>query len=741
MVVVKRDGQTQDYNPQKIYEALKKCFLACNSDQTQIKDIVKSINTKVQGLEQVEVERIQDLVEDELIHRDLTDLAKAYIRYRYERSKVRQFKSSLTQIYHEINCTNSDDMELKRENANIDANTSMGTMLKYGSEAAKDYNLKYLIKPKIAQAHIDGDLHIHDLDFYSITLNCAFLPLGKLLKSGFNTGHGSIREPQSITSAASLACIILQSNQNEMFGGQAFPTLDWDLAPYVAKSWIRNLIKYLTFEYEDRLPIEVREELKETLQEYYDLHGAIIEDENISEVVRKFLNVDTEGVEKCLDFADYETRRDTHQAMESLVHNLNSMHSRAGAQTPFSSVNYGTCTSPEGRMVVQELLKSTEEGLGHKETPIFPVQIFKMKKGVNWDPGDPNYDLMKEAIKCSAKRLFPNFTYLDAPYNLQYYKEGKPETEVAVMGCRTRVLSNHFDPEHEQVTGRGNFAFCTLNLPRLGILADHDLDKFWELYDKEIDLAIECLEDRFKLIGHKHVYNFPFLMGENIYLTSEQLNWEDEILEVIKQASISVGFIGLAECLVALVGKHHGESEEAQALGLKIVGHLRDRMDQKSEESGLNWSAFATPAEGLSGRFVKIDKKRFGVIPGVTDRDYYTNSSHVPVYYKTNFAHKIDVEAPYHALCNAGHIGYVEMDGDPNKNLSAYEQIVKYAGEKGMTYFSINTQNDRCPVCGYLGVIGDECPRCGFREGSGVSIEHLKACGCWNEVQKMNGLT
>ena len=412
-----------------------------------------------------------------------------------------------------------------------------------------------------------------------------------------------------------------------------------------------------------------------------------------------------------------------------------------GAQTPFSSVNYGTCTSPEGRMVVQELLKSTEEGLGHKETPIFPVQIFKMKKGVNWDPGDPNYDLMKEAIKCSAKRLFPNFTYLDAPYNLQYYKPGKPETEVAVMGCRTRVLSNHFDPEHEQVTGRGNFAFCTLNLPRLGILAEHDLDKFWELYDKEIDLAIECLEDRFKLIGHKHVYNFPFLMGENIYLTSEQLNWEDEILEVIKQASISVGFIGLAECLVALVGKHHGESEEAQALGLKIVGHLRDRMDQKSEESGLNWSAFATPAEGLSGRFVKLDKKRFGVIQGVTDRDYYTNSSHVPVYYKTNFAHKIDVEAPYHALCNAGHIGYVEMDGDPNKNLSAYEQIVKYAGEKGMTYFSINTQNDRCPVCGYLGVIGDECPRCGFREGSGVSIEHLKACGCWNEVQKMNGLT
>lgn len=586
-----------------------------------------------------------------------------------------------------------------------------------------------------------------------------------------------------------------------------------------------------------------------------------------------------------------------------------------GAQTPFSSINYGTCTTPEGRMIIKNVLCATAEGLGHGETPIFPVQVFKMKKGINWNPEDPNYDLMKHAIKCSAKRLFPNFAFLDAPYNLQYYKKDKPETEVAVMGmtafgnvklrcknsffdsdichvrkwlidnhlvqkemkkfdkntyyydltgveiydgvngfvnckkymicddtrvqwysieilsntnniihlkltddhpvvgysfanesgeddiyvngkmfkrlqvkqlkygdyillenknigviqnihkvdpfigydfetetdifalngiishnCRTRVISNHFDPEHEQVTGRGNFAFCTINLPRLGIEANHDINKFFELFDHRIDQAIGSLKDRFELIGHKHVYNYPFLMGQNVYLTSENLNYNDEIKEVIKQASISVGFIGLAECLVALIGKHHGESDEAQELGLKIVKHLRQRMDEESEKTGLNWSAFATPAEGLSGRFIKIDRKKYGVIPGVTDRDFYTNSSHIPVYYKTNFAHKIDVEAPYHELCNAGHIGYVEMDGNPNKNLQAYESIVKYAGEKGMTYFSINTQNDRCPVCGYLGIIDDVCPRCGFKEGEGVSVEHLKACGCWNAIKKLNGI-
>ena len=411
-----------------------------------------------------------------------------------------------------------------------------------------------------------------------------------------------------------------------------------------------------------------------------------------------------------------------------------------GAQTPFSSINYGTCITAEGRLITQQVLKATEAGLGHGETPIFPVQIFKMKKGVNWYPEDPNYDLMKESIKCSAKRLFPNFTYIDAPYNLQYYKEGKPETEISVMGCRTRVISNYFDPEHEQVTGRGNFAFCTINLPRLGIEANHDIEKFFKLFDEKIDLAIKCLKDRFELIGHKHVYNYPFLMGENVYLTSEKLNYDDEIMEVIKQASISVGFIGLAECLIALIGKHHGESDEAQTLGLKIIGHLRKRMDDECVKTGLNWSAFATPAEGLSSRFTKLDVKKYGIVKGVNDHDFYTNSSHVPVYYKTNFAHKIDVEAPYHELCNAGHIGYIEMNGNPNKNLQAYEQIVKYAGERGMTYFSINTQNDRCPVCGYLGIINDECPRCGFKEGEGVTIEHLKACGCWNEIKKLNNL-
>ena len=474
------------------------------------------------------------------------------------------------------------------------------------------------------------------------------------MKNGFNTGHGTIRQPQNIKTAANLACIVLQSNQNECFGGQAFPTFDYDLAPYVAKSFISNFIKCLKFD-DPEIDSEIVQNIKQNMQDYYDKHNTLIDEfDAIHDIVVNDYSIPLQDLKRCFDFAHQQTGDDTYQAMEAFIHNMNSMHSRAGAQTPFSSINYGTCTTAEGRLITQQVLKATEAGLGHGETPIFPVQIFKMKKGVNWYEEDPNYDLMKEAIKCSAKRLFPNFLYIDPPYNLKYYKEGKPETELALMGCRTKVLSNYFDPEHEQVTGRGNFAFCTINLPRLGIEANHDIEKFFRLFDEKIDLAIKCLKDRFELIGHKHVYNYPFLMGENVYLTSEKLNYDDEIMEVIKQASISVGFIGLAECLIALIGKHHGESDEAQTLGLKIIGHLRKRMDDECVKTGLNWSAFATPAEGLSSRFTKLDVKKYGIVKGVNDHDFYTNSSHVPVYYKTNFAHKIDVEAPYHELCNAG---------------------------------------------------------------------------------------
>lgn len=409
-----------------------------------------------------------------------------------------------------------------------------------------------------------------------------------------------------------------------------------------------------------------------------------------------------------------------------------------GAQTPFSSINYGTDTSEEGRMIVKNVLLATQKGLGRSETPIFPVQIFKLKRSVNTQPDSKNYDLFKLAIKTSAKRLFPNFTFCDSPYNAQYYKEGHPETEIAVMGCRTRVIGNVYDPEHQQVTGRGNFSFNTLNLPRLGILAKGDLKKFFNDLDNLIDDAIQQLKDRFDYIGNKHVYNYPFLMGQGIYLDSDKYGPNDTIREILKQSSISVGFCGLAECLVALTGKHHGESKESQELGLKIIRHLRKRMDEESKKTGLSWSCFATPAESTAGTFLRKDRKIFGVIPGVTDKDYYTNSFHVPVYYKTSITHKIDVESPYHEICNAGSISYIELDGDPNKNLDAYEAIVRYAAKKNLQYFSINTQNDQCPVCGYLGIIGDECPHCGFREGVGVSVEHLKELGIYDEVLNFN---
>lgn len=571
-------------------------------------------------------------------------------------------------------------------------------------------------------------------------MNCLFIPLAKLLKSGFNTGHGTVREPQSIKTAANLACIVLQSNQNEMFGGQAFPTFDYDLAPYVGKSFVNHLRECLNdyFDSEDTEKDFKNILTKEITDKIYQKNKTILNESSKAELRQLLSAVPSKLFEKMYNRALVKTDKETFQAMEALIHNFNTMHSRAGAQTPFSSINYGTDTSEEGRMIVKNVLLATQKGLGRSETPIFPVQIFKIKKSVNLDPKSKNYDLFKLAIKTSAKRLFPNFTFCDSPYNAQYYKEGHPETEIAVMGCRTRVIGNVYDPDHQQVTGRGNFSFNTLNLPRLGILAKGDLKKFFTDLDNLIDDAIQQLKDRFDYIGNKHVYNYPFLMGQGIYLDSDKYGPNDTIREILKQSSISVGFCGLAECLVALTGKHHGESKESQELGLKIIRHIRKRMDEESKKTGLSWSCFATPAESTAGTFLRKDRKIFGVIPGVTDKDYYTNSFHVPVYYNTSISHKIDIESPYHEICNAGSISYIELDGDPNKNLDAYEAIVRYAAKKNLQYFSINTQNDQCPVCGYLGIIGDECPHCGFREDSGVSVEHLKKLGIYDEVLRYN---
>ena len=401
------------------------------------------------------------------------------------------------------------------------------------------------------------------------------------------------------------------------------------------------------------------------------------------------------------------------------MHNLNTMHSRAGAQIPFSSINYGMDTSPEGRMVIKNVLLATEAGLGNGETPIFPIHIFKVKEGINYNPGEPNYDLFKLACRVSAKRLFPNFSFLDAPFNAQYYKEGHPETEIAYMGCRTRVMQNAYDPTREITNGRGNLSFTSLNLPRLAIKANGDVDLFFEMMDDKIDLIIDQLLDRFKIQAAKKVRNYPFLMGQGIWLDSDKLGPDDEVGEVLKHGTLTLGFIGLAETLKALIGKHHGESQEAQNLGLEIVGHMRRRMDEATKKYGLNFSLIATPAEGLSGRFVKIDAKRFGIIEGVTDREYYTNSFHIPVYFPISAFDKIRLEAPYHNLTNGGHISYVELDGDPLKNLDAFEQVVRYMKESGIGYGSINHPVDRDPMCGYTGIIDNVCPKCGRKEHDG----------------------
>ena len=445
--------------------------------------------------------------------------------------------------------------------------------------------------------------------------------------------------------------------------------------------------------------------------------------------------LDEKTVAKCMKFArkyaDKETRKATYQAMEALVHNLNTMHSRAGAQIPFSSLNYGTDTSPEGRLVMEQLLLATEAGLGNGETPIFPIHIFKVKEGVNYNEGDPNYDLFKLACRVSAKRMFPNFSFLDAPFNLQYYKPGHPETEVGYMGCRTRVMSNVCDPTREITYGRGNLSFTSVNLPRIAIRSHGDLDWFFEDLDRKIDLVIDQLLDRFRIQCGKRVRNYPFLMGEGVWLDSEKLGPDDEVGEVLKHGTLTLGFIGLAECLKALIGVHHGESDEAQNLGLEIVGHMRQRMDEATEKYHLNFSLIATPAEGLSGRFVKIDREKYGMIPGVTDRDYYTNSFHVPVYYPISAFEKIAREAPYHELTNGGHISYIELDGDPTQNLEAFEAVVRAMKEAGIGYGAINHPIDRDPVCGYTGIIGEVCPRCGRREGEGVPLSKLQKLGLY----------
>lgn len=598
-----------------------------------------------------------------------------------------QFGEKVKAIFDSITVLQAKDSDLKRDNANINGDSPMGAMLQYGANTAKEYNLEYLVDPEIAKLHRDGWIHIHDLDFYAWTTTCTQIELRKLFKNGFNTGHGHLRAPKSIGSYAALAAIAIQSNQNDQHGGQSVVDFDYAMA----------------------------EGVRYTYQKYLREGYAICERLN-----------DLKDKGWILDYAMEKTTRDTYQAMEGLVHNLNTMHSRAGAQVPFSSINYGTDTSWEGRLAIEQLLLATEAGLGNGETPIFPIQIFRVKEGVNYNPDDPNYDLFELAMKVSAKRLFPNFAFIDAPFNLQYYKPGHPETEVAYMGCRTRVMGNVYDPSREVAPGRGNLSFTSINLPRLGIESKGDYLTFFKLLDKMLDATMKQLLDRYKIQASRVVRNFPFLMGEGVWMDSDGLSPDDTVGEVLKHGTLSIGFCGLAECLVALNGKHHGEDEFSQELGLRIVGYIRDYCNRKSWELGMNVTCLATPAESLAGRLLRSDRARYGIIKGVTDRDYYTNSFHVPVYYHLPALKKIDIEAPYHALTNAGHISYVELDGDPSKNLAAFERVVRHMKEAGIGYGSINHPVDRDSVCGYNGIINDTCPCCGRSEADGVPFERIR---------------
>ena len=730
--ITKRDGRTVHFDINKIASAIEKAFAAtigkkdyaiCLALAQEVSDIFEE-----KQIDSPTVEQIQDTVERVLINHGHVRTAKAYILYRAERTRVRNMNDRLMKTFEDITYKDATDSDIKRENANIDGNTAMGSMLKYGSEGAKHFYESYVLNPAHSEAHRNGDIHIHDLDFYTLTTTCCQIDLIKLFHDGFSTGHGVLREPNDIASYASLACIAIQSNQNDQHGGQSIANFDYGLAPGVAKTYkkryrsnLTSLIEVMDCAAHAKKTKEIfqtltAENLIPTLdgsQAYTDRERALLIEAGVPEEILD--EIQSFSAKKATE----ETDKATYQAMEALLHNLNTMHSRAGAQTPFSSINYGMDTSTEGRMVMKNMLLVTEAGLGNGETAIFPIQIFRVKDGVNFNPGEPNYDLFKLSCRVSAKRLFPNFSFQDAPFNLQYYKEGHPETEIAYMGCRTRVIGNVNDPEREITYGRGNLSFTSINLPRIAILANKNIDWFFSELDRKIDLVVEQLLERFEIQAKKKVHNYPFLMGEGVWIDSEKLNYDDEVREVLKHGTLSVGFIGLAEALKALLGVHHGESEIAQNLGLDIIGHMRKRMDDLSAETHLNFSLLATPAEGLSGRFVRMDRERFGSIEGVTDREYYTNSFHIPVYYPISAYKKIQLEAPYHELTNAGHITYIELDGDPSTNLDAFEKVIRYMKAQGIGYGSINHPVDRDPVCGYNGIIGDTCPKCGRSETDG----------------------
>lgn len=759
LVVVKRNGKKVDFDGTKIAMAIKKGFDSVNEqdeetgkykydskDITKVyNEVIKSIEKEYKDKEKIKIEEIQDLIEKSLEKKGYTEVHDSFSEYRERRAQSREMFVDDKRLHkflktiEGLGLKSADEDDTKRENANVDGDTAMGTMLQYGSTVSKEFAKAYLMKKKFADAHDDGEIHIHDMDFLPMgTTTCMQIELDRLFKKGFSTGHGYLRPPKDITSFGALAAIAIQADQNDQHGGQSIPAFDYYMAPGVLSTFkkqfkqqlsdfldLEGLLSHISM---DRIAREV--DKLESIKFSIEIFEPIYKE---SEVIKRLF-------EKAYEKAYAKTDRITYQAMEAFVHNLNTMHSRAGAQVPFSSINFGTDISPEGRMVSLNFLKATDAGLGKGETPIFPVSIFKVKEGINFNKEDPNYDIFRKSCEVSSKRLFPNFSFLDAPFNLEFYKPGDYRTEVGYMGCRTRVMSDVTDPNNQTTGGRGNLSFTSINLPRLGIkhgicLKERDkadMKGFYEELGNLMELVRDQLLERFEIQCNKRCYNFPFLIGQGVWTNGETLKPTDRMRKILKHGSLTLGFIGLAETLKALIGEHHGESEEAQKLGLEIIGFMRKKADEFSKEYNLNFTVIATPAEGLSGRFVNIDRALYGRIKGVTDRDYYTNSFHVPVYYNTSIKHKLEVEAPYHALTNGGHISYIEFDGNTAMNVDAFESVIREMKELGIGYGAINHPVDRDPVCGYVGVIGDVCPGCGRKEFDAVPLEDVKhfQCGC-----------
>ncbi|MBR3373082.1 MAG: anaerobic ribonucleoside triphosphate reductase [Bacteroidaceae bacterium] len=697
--VKKRDGRIVGYNEEKIKAAIRKAMLQTEKgeDESLIQRIADRIGFT--GREQMEVEEIQDLVEMELMKSPRKEVAKLYIAYRNKRRIARNAKMT-SNFFDIINAKNND---VTRENANMNADSPAGMMMKFSSESTKPFVDDYLLSEESREAVKSNLLHIHDKDYYPTkSLTCVQHPLDKILQHGFTAGHGESRPAKRIETASVIACISLETAQNEMHGGQAIPAFDFYLAPFVRSSFIEE-VKYI-------------EQLNG--EDYSDLYDAKFPDYLTCELTGMT------GKERVLHHAINRTVGRVHQAMEAFIHNMNTIHSRGGNQVVFSSINYGTDTSAEGRCVIREILKSTYEGVGNGATAIFPIQIWKKKKGVSYLPTDPNYDLYKYACTVTARRFFPNFVNLDATYN-QHEKwdindPNRYMYELATMGCRTRVFENRFGPKTS--IGRGNLSFSTMNIVGLAIecmgIKDKEarINAFFAKLDNLLEITAKQLNERFDFQRTALAKQFPMVMSR-LWVGSEELGPNDTVEAVINQGTLGIGFIGLAECLIALIGKHHGESEEAQELGLKIVTYMRDRVNDFSERYQHNFSVLATPAEGLAGRFTKGDRKKYGIIPGVTDKDYYTNSNHVPVYYHCSPRHKAEVEAPYHELTRGGHIFYVEIDGDATHNTDAIMDIVDLMDEYNIGYGSVNHNRNRCMDCGYEDATEGltTCPRCGSK--------------------------